>query len=55
MRQYPGGLDQAAGAGGRKGKILASELGDELDVEYGRKKAVKDVTLAFLLANPVEE
>lgn len=48
-------MDQAAGAGSRKDKILASELGDELDVEYGRKKAVKDVTLVFLLANPVEE
>lgn len=48
-------MDQAAGAGGKKGKILASELGDELDVEYGRKKAGKDVIPAFLLANPVEE
>lgn len=55
QRRNGGGLDQAAGAGGKKGKILASELGDELDVEYGRKKAGKDVIPAFLLANPVEE
>lgn len=38
QRRNGGGLDQAAGVGSKKGKILASELRDELNVEYGRKE-----------------